>query len=207
MIFIGDILDDDYRSYQKLLAQLGDQPSIQVGDFGCGFPNSKLPKSFPSPHRFIRGNHDNPEVCRTHPNYLGDYGYLEDEDLFYYGGAESIDKNERIQGVSWWPEEEIGIVEGYHALDLYQEKKPLAVVSHDCPGSILGYVLDMMGKHRWREGSRTSQILDALYHAHQPNIWVFGHYHQTIEFRQGKTLFVCVGSDEYKEIKWLTENN
>src|SRR5260370_16253241 len=42
-------------------------PSIQVGDFGMGFRTAPI---LAPDHRFIRGNHDNPQLCAEHPNWI-----------------------------------------------------------------------------------------------------------------------------------------
>ena len=83
--FIGDV----HGHIDAYMRVRGNTPSFQIGDMGLGFPNTALPKG--GEHRFIRGNHDDPAACRKHPNYAGDFGYDPDCDLFYMGGAWSID--------------------------------------------------------------------------------------------------------------------
>ena len=62
MRFIGDI-HGKYLPYIKRARKSPDGHSIQVGDFGVGFGNDKVPNFEPhgldpKKHRFIRGNHD-----------------------------------------------------------------------------------------------------------------------------------------------------
>jgi len=53
-----------------------------------GRPGVVLPE-LPPEHKFIRGNHDDPKFCREHPNYLGNFGYLPDDELFFVSGAQT----------------------------------------------------------------------------------------------------------------------
>ncbi len=66
MHFIGDV-HGYVKTYLKYINRRIKGPSIQVGDMGMGFV--KFPDSWDDQHTFIRGNHDDPEVCQAHPNY------------------------------------------------------------------------------------------------------------------------------------------
>lgn len=182
MRIIGDV-HGRIADYQKLAAGAGE--SIQIGDMGLGFRSVSLPPSHT--HKFFRGNHDAPEVCRAHPNYMGDCGYDEALDLFWLSGADSIDKYMRREGVSWWRDEELSVAEFEAALDLYERVKPSVVLSHDGPQD---YIQALFGI---RDRSRTRQALQAAYELHQPRLWLFGHHHSPRDFvtREG-TRFVCL---------------
>src|SRR6266404_2664369 len=133
---IGDV-HGFTKTYQKWLRNNLDpeQRSIQIGDMGLGFAGVGLPAPGQPPlgdsHKFFRGNHDSPEKCRAHANYLGDYGYLEEDGIFWVAGAFSIDRAYRIEGVSWWADEELSYAELGKATDLYREVKPRFVLSHE----------------------------------------------------------------------------
>ena len=182
MRIIGDV-HGRIEDYQKLAA--GADRSIQIGDMGLGFRGVSLG---PNPaHRFFRGNHDSPKVCRDHPNFLGDWGYDDALDLFWFGGADSIDKHLRREGVSWWRDEELSVADFEAALNLYETVRPRVVLSHDGPQ---GIVAALFGIHN---RSRTRQALQAAYELWQPCLWVFGHHHSPRDFvsREG-TRFVCL---------------
>jgi len=159
-----------------------DEPVFQLGDMGVGFSGIFLPKRDPN-FWWIRGNHDCPEKCRAHENYLGDYGYLEDLKLFYVAGAWSIDYASRVRGVSWWPDEELGYEQLQDAIDLYKQTKPEIVISHECPTEVgikmlAPLMLDgYFGAKASCGKSRTARALQVMFEAHQPQHWVFGHYH------------------------------
>ena len=189
--FIGDI-HGALMLYRTLIANF-DGMTIQVGDFGLGFGKDRsLPTIKGNDNWFIRGNHDNPEVCQQHPNYLGDFGYMEDQELFWAGGAESIDQELRTEGVDWWRNEQLTYAQFNEAIQLYEDKKPKIVVTHDCPIDVkTGLIRPMYKNDEW---SATQQALQMMFQIYAPDLWVFGHYHprQVTSGYVGGTKFVCI---------------
>lgn len=167
---------------------------------GCGFKDSNIPR-FSENHKFIRGNHDSPSHARSHPNYLGDYGYLHKYGIFYLGGAYSIDYEIRQYWMNtgsspcWWSDEELPMDQLSIAMSLYLSAKPKIVISHECPSLAGIYLLTLMGTRNYKMGctsSRTAQIMQRMLEAHQPDLWVFGHYHDTRSFKLDNTRFLCL---------------
>jgi Calcineurin-like phosphoesterase len=198
---VGDV-HGKTGDYQNILCCLpDDRRSVQIGDLGLGFKNVVLP-ALSENHKWFRGNHDNPEKCRAHANYLGDYGYLPEDKLFWLAGAYSIDRVYRMEGVSWWPDEELSIEELGKAVNLYEETKPEYVLSHECPSEAAHFMLQSLGivsgYHQAKlecANSRTAQALQIMYEIHQPKEWIFGHYHvdKTFHLKQNsRTEFHCV---------------
>ena len=188
MRIIGDT-HGRISDYLKLIEDVDE--SIQIGDMGIGFPHITLPPS--NGHKFFRGNHDSPLACRAHPNYLGDWGYDADKGLFWFAGADSIDKHLRREGVSWWRDEELSIAECERALEMYEQMKPRVVLSHDGPQDFIeaGFAI--------HDRSRTRQALQAAYELWQPDVWIYGHHHVRREFRSPEgTLFMCL-----PELGWV----
>lgn len=169
--------------------------SIQVGDMGVftEADAARLPE-LPG-HVFFRGNHDNSEHCRSHANYLGDYGYNPENDLFWVGGAKSYDAKLRYSGIDLFDDEELSYPELSGVVELYTESKPAIVISHDCPTVIRREILELKGSSRPNETSRTELALQAMYEAHKPDLWVFGHHHVPMEREIGGVKFVCL--DEF----------
>jgi hypothetical protein len=196
---IGDIHGQITEHYLPKLERYGKEFSIQLGDMGVGFPGSVLPE-LPKQHRFLRGNHDEPLTCQKHPNYLGDFGYIREWDLFYISGAFSIDQEYRVEGVSWWHDEELGMRDSNTALMLYENVKPRIVISHDCPEIAKIAILTVMRDRPIRNmPSRTNQLLQAMFEIHDPSFWYFAHFHYPKEFRIHDTFFKCL--DEAEEIE------
>lgn len=222
MIFVGDV----HGKILELLSltrtqRIGENKLVfQVGDMGIGFKGVNLPKT--ENLTFIRGNHDGPKDCREHPNYAGDYGYLEKEDIFFLGGAWSIDWQYRIEDISWWRDEELDIVELNKAQNLYLEKKPRIVVTHEAPSAaaislLSGLTLpaftgdnptnvkkdEAYGYYKAKLGcvtTRTSQVLQQMFELHQPEHWIFGHYHFTKDFEINGTKFHCLAELDKLEL-------
>lgn len=186
MRFIGDI-HGKFDSYLNLISNC--ESSIQVGDFGIGFKPVPL---IPVNHRFIRGNHDNPELCKTHPNWIVDGSF--ENGIFFIGGAHSIDQYKRIEGVSWWKEEEFTYAESYSMLDIYEACKPEVIVSHEAPESFIN-------RHIYSNNeSRTRQMLDSMLYIHKPALWIFGHYHRSINEKKNNTRFIGLNIEETFDI-------
>ena len=182
-----DVLNDFYEYYKDDVDLM-----IQLGDFGVGFKN--MPE-FYGDLKFIRGNHDSPEEARKHPNYLGDYGYLEEYGIFYIGGAWSIDWEFRKPYVSWWPDEQLSDYEFGKAFDLYLKVEPRIVVSHESPKINHPYLLKkgLSGK---LIPNTTCKWLDMFHEAWRPDKWIHGHWHQSTRTKILGTEFICLDINE-----------
>jgi predicted phosphodiesterase len=185
IILLGDV----HGKFDTLLKYKvkEDQSYLQVGDLGVGFPRLPVPK-LPSNFFYIRGNHDNPEFCKTHINYLGDFGYNLKLDLFWMGGAFSPDWELRTPGYDWWFSEELNVQQLNEALELYSRVRPRYVVTHECPECVRPTLFPKSSDLH----SRTPHYLGEMLAIHQPEIWIFGHYHRSIIKKIGQTTFVCL---------------
>jgi hypothetical protein len=196
LFLIGDVhgLFVDYNELLKSLPK--GCRSIQLGDMGYGF-GQKWDVRFPKYrfHKFIRGNHDNPAACAMLDQCLSDYGYLKQFNLFYVAGGFSIDRAYRVEGQSWWPDEELSQRQFQNAFNRYVKTKPEIVISHDCPVT----VYPMMVRGGLIRNS-TASALGAMLREHQPKLWVFGHHHKSVDFEYGPTRFVCLKELEVFEV-------
>jgi hypothetical protein len=210
IVCIGDV-HGKTRQYQKMIhRRFANRRTIQLGDMGVGFKGVGLHKmnegKFPGEHGWFRGNHDNPEKCWQTHNYMGDCGWLPKDKLFWVAGAFSIDRDMRIEGISWWRDEELS----YSMLDTliqdYERLKPDFVLSHEAPakaGAVLLHTVsgDYFASKSACLNSRTSSALQCMLDLYQPKEWVFGHYHVSRSFTvpKYKTKFTCVGElDTYE---------
>jgi Icc-related predicted phosphoesterase len=178
---------------------------LQTGDLGVGFPGHYYPSKFPSNFYFLRGNHDNPEVCKKHPNYLGDYGYLEKQKLFYISGAYSVDWKTRTIGIDWWQDEELSVFQLEKVIELFEKTKPEIVVSHDGPHLISMQLFHMSWKNKFK--TKTCQALQSMLDKWKPEWWIFGHHHpESITQKDiDGTRFVCLPKlalYEIEELDW-----
>jgi hypothetical protein len=188
MLFIGDV-HGNIKEYQKIIENAPE--SIQLGDFGYGF--MPIPK-FPIEHKFIPGNHDNRQLCLKVPNCLGNFGYLENKGIFFVSGALSIDKHLRVEGHTWWRDEQLSFSQMIECYDSYDRILPKIVISHDCP--------DLAGINKYADKYRnpTTQLLDAMFTRHRPEVWIFGHHHESFKNYVNGTQFIGLAELETIDI-------
>lgn len=197
---MGDI-HGDFNTYEYIIQKMllkgnkkGMDCSLQLGDVGLGFfninDNSEL-SNIGSQHKWIRGNHDNPSVCKKYKNnYLGDFGYHEKSGIFYISGGYSIDKKYRIPDYDWWEDEELNFHQLYEIIELYSRVKPRIVATHECPTIVKERVNTNPGK--LEVTSVTEIILQNMFDVHKPEFWVFGHHHIRKDIKEHGTLFVAL---------------
>lgn len=212
---IGDV-HGKTGDYKRLVRSMPpDQRSIQIGDMGVGFQGVRIHEMSMN-HRWFRGNHDAPAKCRAHKNYLGDWGYLPEDKLFWIAGAFSIDRAWRVEGISWWPDEELSVEELGRVYDYYVETKPKYVISHEAPSKAAARMLmdlTIGGDPGYFSAkldcchSRTAQAMQAMLDVHQPDEWVFGHYHVSKTFDAQGTKFTCVPELGIYDLETRNENN
>lgn len=211
---IGDIHGKiyDYRSYalvSGIRARHIVEPerSIQVGDFGIGFfspfwhdKEVEWQKEH-TQHRFIRGNHDDPDMCKTMPGYIED-GTVEN-DVMFVGGAWSIDHGWRTPGVDWWPNEELSQQELEGMINKYEKVKPRVMITHDCPTEAAWHMFISKGDcfPGPQIKTRTGEAFQAMFEMHKPELWFFGHWHNTRKMNIEGTEFQCLGELDFVDVE------
>jgi hypothetical protein len=193
LIVIGDIHGKVDR-YLKLLARHRGEPSVQLGDFGIGFPGDEPLPPLHGNAWFIRGNHDNPKAARSHANYLDDYGSktIDEIRIFFLSGAWSSDQWHRTEGVNWWRDEELRAAELLAAFELYARLKPEIVLTHDGPDEAVRSLLAGQAAHKELARTSTGNALNAMLDAHRQGKWIFGHWHSRFRWQIGGTEFRCL---------------
>ncbi len=193
LVIIGDV-HGKTSQYLNIARQY--KYSIQIGDFD--FKYDAIKKMDANRHKLLPGNHDNYNILLSGevPNYLGDFGILNidgfpyDGKIFYLRGAWSIDQKYRKQGVSWWPEEEITIEQGYKALELYEKEKPQFVITHEAPHELIKNKI--IGLYDICIETRTGMLLQRMFEIHKPKVWVHGHHHVFKDVIVKGTRFICL---------------
>ena len=193
MRFIGDI-HGNIGAWRQLIK--GCDESIQVGDFGAGFVDMPSEKKHSLNHKFIRGNHDDPAICKASSRWIPDGTFIEKYRMMLIGGAWSIDHNMRTAGVDWWPDEQLSYVEMKEMIDKYERLKPEVMVTHDCPASIYDYGF------KYNVGNQlTPAAFQAMLEIHSPKLWIFGHHHKHINLVYGQTRFVCLAINQTADVE------
>lgn len=206
MFFIGDV-HGKYKRYKRVIR--GRRDTVQLGDMGVGFwklrsdervpdhnpPHSKMVEGN---HRFIRGNHDNPSVCTRQSQWIPD-GTVEG-DVMFVGGAISVDRKWRTEGLDWWPDEELSIAELDRLISVYADARPRIMVTHDCPQFLEKTMVEASGRDKSIAPSRTRQAFSAMFDHHRPQHWVFGHWHRTFRTTWCECTFTCLDELDALEI-------
>lgn len=148
---IGDTHGDfvDFYNWQMRFG-VKDFNIIHVGDIGVGFPHykqnwlEKLNRGFARRGiKFygIRGNHDNPKYFDGTHQYsnlqlVPDETVLkiEDKNYFFYGGAVSVDRQNRKQGWDYWRGEKTN---KFNTANLLSHKSIDTVITHSCPRRVI----------------------------------------------------------------------
>lgn len=199
---IGDCHEKFYR-YKQLIEDA--EFSLQLGDLG--FDYYLIRNVDPQRHKAIAGNHDNHD--NLSPHFLDRFGVtcFGGIEFFYISGAFSVDYKRRTQGIDYFGNEELSHREGEAALELFIEKKPQLVISHDCPMDLVPILLDHKRKHGYHLYSekvfktRTGQILQACLDAHRPKMWIFGHHHCSWKYNcLDGTQFICLNELEVLDL-------
>lgn len=204
-LFIGDV-HGKYRQYKRIIRDHIN--SIQVGDMGVGFFEPITGKPLANPyqaqmrkdgHRFIRGNHDNPHICKRHPQWIKDCTIQ--EEVMFLGGGDSVDKGIRVKDYTWWEDEQLSPDELATAIDIYKTARPRVMVTHEAPGMLADMMMAITGRKRMFPKSDTCKALQIMLEEHQPDIWIFGHWHTSFDRHINGTRFVCLDELESKEIE------
>jgi hypothetical protein len=186
--FVKRMCNDEYPQYV-----------IVCGDFGFLWSNKpdesekywlKWVDSKPWITLFIDGNHENHPRLQSLPQVTmfnapvgkvtdtifhlrrGEVYTIENKTFFAFGGAQSHDIQYRIEGVSWWKEEEPSYPEYLHGIDSLEKVGYTIdyVLTHTCPSIIT--------KNLFCENTdSTTKLLEAYKEKIICRKWLFGHWH------------------------------
>lgn len=193
---------------------------IICGDFGFPWDGGRqdryylnwLDKYFKGTLVFVDGNHCNIDLLYQYPivekfgnkvHKLNDSVYhlmrgnvyqINGSSFFAFGGAESIDKKYRTEGVSWWPQEMPNVAEedrGLTSLDEVNWEVDF-ILTHDVPFVI-------KESHHYGENNSLRNYLAHILKNLKYKQWFFGHHHIDRYFENYDAL--CL----YENIVEITE--
>lgn len=151
---------------------------------------------------FVSGNHENFDRLYVYPDvplYGGiakeirrDKIYLlkrsecytiEGKTFFAFGGAYSIDKGMRREGISWWRQELPSNKEYHHAAETIKKNNRHFnyIITHTCPQRLMM----LMGKYVDVHDAELTGFLDWLFTEVPFTKWYFGHWHIDETFYEG----------------------
>jgi predicted phosphodiesterase len=222
VLLVGDTHGDAQfiSSINKCAKINGAQYVIQLGDFGFDFnPNvlTSIRAWLDADERrrwlWLDGNHDQHDYIRTeickgkHPKKpvahfhdrmfycpRGSTLKVGKKKVLFLGGAVSIDKDRRTQGVNWWPQEHISTADAHRAIDNGHNADVL--LSHDAPRTGVlkawlkrqGYKLDRAseGNRKAVEAVIQNTTVCEVYH---------GHYHHPYTDEFGTATVTGLGAN------------
>ena len=186
---------------------------ILAGDVGvCGFSpideadTRSVLRNLPVTVLFIDGNHENFQQLDSYPIDIwnggkvhileddiihlmrGQYFEIEGTSFFTFGGAYSIDRDSRVEGVTWFPEEiptEEEYDEGMNNLEKHDFQVNY-ILTHTGPAEVVAY----MGYGEYsEEETELRRYLQHIADHVEFQAWYFGHFHEDAEIED---TFFCL---------------
>ena len=216
-VFVTGDTHGGYRTdFQKVLDFNGNENDylIVLGDFGFYWNNSECEKNARKllskkdyTILFVDGNHENFDILNKFKeiemfdSVVGQYendkiyhlkrGHvynIQGKTFFVMGGADSIDKGSRQDGVSWWKEEIPSYDEyetGLKTLDKYDNKIDY-ILSHTGPKSVLDEYIRKYSywiKKDIDTGKSVEEYLDVIIQTCKFKKHFFGHWHDEWSYK------------------------
>ena len=131
----------------------------------------------------------------------GEVFEINDRTLLAFGGARSTDKYWRIEGQSWWPEEEPTFVDFDNAMKNLEkiDFKPDLIITHEIP---LDYKKTLYAS-KIDAADKTSQLLNSvLYFCPNYGKWYCGHHHVDMSVNDRFRILY----QKIEEVKWEEQN-
>lgn len=140
---------------------------------------------------FIDGNHENFPRINSYPVVemfggkvhkisdkiihlmRGEYYTIQDHTFWVMGGATSVDKRYRTEGISWWPEEMPSFAEMNYGIDKLREHDMEVdfILTHCAPRKVQQQMAS------WYESDDLVAFLNIVYADAKFKHWYCGHYH------------------------------
>jgi hypothetical protein len=194
---------------------------LQCGDFGY-FPMIDQYKdrylNINTTHTkilFCDGNHEDHWELRKLKNLAiapnifyqprgSTYRLPDGRNILFMGGANSIDKQFRTVGVSWWPEE---VISQSDFQNLPDEKIDI-LITHTCSNELYDDHIQngLMQRGSPRKDTDPSYAaLSSLWEIYQPSQWFFGHFHLNMSGTLGPTRWHCLSAPEVGSGMWFMD--
>lgn len=201
---------------------------VQVGDFGVGFSHpadewktlntlNTILLDTNSTLYVIRGNHDNPAFWSIKTGYIfsnikfvldNSIIALDDKMCYFAGGAISIDRCIRTQGVNYWNGEIYAKPETWNFLDTRIDILFTHDVYHGCsPYTTKNRLLlnwyekdEHLSRDIMNEQNKLKELYETILNNNPNFSWYHGHYHESHATIIGNQKTFSLGIFETKEI-------
>ncbi len=221
IIIAGD-LHGDWGSINTLINVQDPAIVLQCGDFGWWPQLEASSQIFTFKNRwklkgikpgntevhFCDGNHENYDELTKYKNPTELYKnvfYQPRGSLFqlpdgrvvlFIGGADSVDKDQRIYRVSWYPEE---LINGYELDNALKHNQRIdIVISHTCPKEF-----EVLGEHEAKYKDPCREALSRVLEKYRPSQWFFGHWHRYQTGCYNGTYWTCLDYPKHRSQWWV----
>lgn len=108
--------------------------------------------------------------------------------FFTMGGAESVDKEWRIDGISWWKEEMPNQAEYDEALTNLENNNYEVdyIITHDCSSKFK--MIALKDYLTYKSNNNLNAFFDNIEDIVKYKHWYFGHYHDDLNLDEKHTL-------------------
>ncbi len=227
ILFIGDV-HGTFDVLDMLYDEFTPDYIVQCGDFGIWnkYTHSLLRYSGKAPVYFIRGNHENhdwldelygtdngisaihsleKEFTHAKNVFLCNSGTilkLGSKKILMLGGADSIDKERRLEGKSWW-RQEIPSKECQKNVLSADYKDVDIVVSHTSPLFVQNEMDLPPPPNRFTSDPNyhdpTTNYLEECYNyikskENKLNLWLYGHFHMPFRYETKECDFIALNA-------------
>ncbi len=173
---------------------------------------------------FLMGNHSDHDYAEEHygRNFIepieitkniyycgiGSSLQVENKTILFAGGADSIDKQFRLPGRTWFQQEYFNNKDYNFIMNNYANQKIDIIMSHSCPAS-MAYHLITFRNEKYNDPSYAG--LEELLDYFHPKKWYFGHFHKFEEGFEKGCKWTCLNTlsdgfgdygKAYMEVKW-----
>ena len=133
---------------------------------------------------------------------------IEGKRFFVFGGGESLDRDRRVEGESWWPQEiptQADLEWGLASLKAAGGHVDY-VLTHTCPQPMAHHMVSV-APNEYKVGTWTGKGADVTVgmltelqkHMKPPKAWYFGHYHVDHTWKHYRCLYhelALIGEDD-----------
>lgn len=212
ILITGDI-HNEFGRLNELISRRRPNMVICCGDFGY-WPN----KPWAAPLTNIRlqgaekllwcdGNHEDHWALRDRETdelapgifYMprgSTYELPDGRTILFMGGADSIDKQWRTEGDTWFREE---IISQKDMMNLPDMKIDI-FVTHTCPSEL---VLDLTKYSPLKREEPSNIALSQLWKIYKPDLWYLGHWHKYLETSMFGTKVYCLSAPGFGDRWWM----
>lgn len=208
ILVVGDV-HMEFGALNMLINKKKPDMILACGDFGYwpnvswGLPLSNIKLQDTKKILWCDGNHEDHWALRDRttdelaPNIIymprgSTYTLPDGRTILFMGGAHSIDKYRRTEGIDWFREEVITQSDLENLPDPNTTKIDI-FITHTCPTELVEM---LMLKYPEKGMEPSNHALSTLWDMYNPKLWFFGHWHQymsTLE-KDSNTQFYCLSA-------------